>query len=57
VLNVRSYPADSDRIAEPARSALGSKAEKLKAKQWGFSSEKIELFADEPVRYSQAPEI
>jgi hypothetical protein len=27
---------------------LGPKAEKLKAKQWGFSSEKSELFADEP---------
>ena len=27
--------------------AWGSKAEKLKAK-WGFSSEKSELFADEP---------
>ncbi len=26
----------------------GSKAEKLKAKQWGFSSEKKRTFADEP---------
>jgi hypothetical protein len=44
----------------PARSALGSKAEKLKAKQWGFSSEKSELFADEPgppVAMLEAPEI
>jgi hypothetical protein len=29
---------------------LGSKAEKLKAKQWGFSSKKSELFVDEPGR-------
>jgi hypothetical protein len=29
-------------------SGPGSKAEKLKAKQWGFSSEKTELFAHEP---------
>jgi len=37
---------------------LGSKAEKLKAKQWGFSSEKSELFADEPpVRGDSTPEI
>jgi hypothetical protein len=29
-------------------SGPGPKAEKLKAKQWGFSSEKSELFADDP---------
>jgi len=34
-------------VTMPARSALGPKAEKLKAKQWGFSSEKTELFACE----------
>jgi hypothetical protein len=36
----------------------GPKAEKLKAKQWGFSSEKSELFADEPgppVREQKSP--
>jgi hypothetical protein len=35
-------------MAQFARPTLGPKAEKLKAKQWGFSSEKSELFADEP---------
>jgi hypothetical protein len=41
-------------------SVPGPKAEKLKAKQWGFSSEKSELFADEPgppVRGDSTPEI
>jgi hypothetical protein len=39
---------------------LGPKAEKLKAKHWGFSSEKTELFAHEPgppVRWKDRPEI
>src|SRR5258707_12360538 len=31
-----------------ALSDIGLKTEKLKAKQWGFSSKKSELFVDEP---------